>query len=163
MYEIKKPVEINYSVFNEENWQYNVDKAFFIFMLGMIYTVISLVQKNFEASIIEIFARIITSPFAVLFMIVMIESFVAVIVKIAFEPGIIIESKFKVILNVFWNTLKDSYKQAFTFKQVYFTKTIRVKPLFSFSSSICISRGIGDLRGGIDLPGYMKIPEHFKY
>lgn len=156
-------IKFEYSVFNNENWQYNVDKAFFLIGLGMLYSIIRLAQHNFEASAIELIARLLTGPFTVLFMIVFIESFVAVLVKIAFEPGILYESKFKVIPIVFWNALKESYSKALYFKQVYSTRTIIVpQPGLVYGRLYLQGGGLCDLQGSFQLPGYLKEPDHFK-
>lgn len=156
-------IKFEYSVFNNENWQYNVDKAFFLIGLGMLYSIIRLAQHNFEASAIELIARLLTGPFTVLFMIVFIESFVAVLVKIAFEPGILYESKFKVIPKVFWYTFKASYSKALEYKQVYSTKTIIVPQQgFVYGRLYLQGGGLCDLQGSLQLPGYLKEPEHFK-
>lgn len=170
MNEVKNSISFTYTAFNEDNWKDNVDKAFFIIALGMLYSIIRLMQHNFEASGIEIFARVVTGPFTVLLMIILIEAFAAVLVKIAFTPGILYESKFKVIPVVFWNTLKDSYKKALEYKQVYSIKTINVyKPgseniLYIFGGKAYFQGGgLCDMQGSIHIDGYLKEPEHFKY
>lgn len=164
MNDVNKPMEYSYSVFNNENWQYNVDKAFFLIGLGMLYSVIRLAQHNFEASFIELIARLLTGPVTVLFAFVLFECFCAVLVKIAFEPGLLIESKFKVVPVVFWNTLKESYSKALEYKQVYSTRTIVVpKPGLVYGRLYLQGgNGISDLQGSLILPGYLKEPEHFK-
>lgn len=91
-------VKYEYPVFINENWQYNVDKVFFIVFLGMLYSFIRLWQNNFEASFIELVGRMLSGPFVVLAAIVLIEALAAVIVKIGFEPGSIVETKFKIII-----------------------------------------------------------------
>ena len=154
--------EFSYSVFNEVNWQYNVDKAFFLIALGILYSFIRLAQHNFEASDIELLARLLTGPFTVLFVVVLIESFIAVLVKIAFEPGILYETKFKVIPIVFWNTLKESYRKVLEYKQVYFIKTIHIKPAAIYFGSISLGNGLNNFQGSIHIEGYLKEPEHFK-
>jgi hypothetical protein len=157
-------IKFEYSVFNNENWQYNVDKAFFLIALGMLYSFIRLAQHNFEASGIELIARLLTGPFTVLFAVVLFESFCAVIVKIAFEPGLLYESKFKVIPIVFWNALKESYSKVLDYKQVYSTRTIIVPQPGLVYGRIYLQGGCGltDLQGSIELPGYLKVPDHFK-
>ena len=62
MNEVKTPTEYTYSVFNETNWHYNVNKAFFLIFLGLLYSTIRLFQKDFDVTGIEIFARIVTGP-----------------------------------------------------------------------------------------------------
>ena len=120
-------------------------------------------QHNFVASGIELVARVLTGPFTVLFMIVLIEAFAAVLVKIAFQPGLIVESKLKVIPKVFWNALVASYNQTLNFKEVYSIRTILVRPTYVFTDAICIGRGMYDMQGSIEIKGYLKEPEHFKY
>lgn len=155
----------SYSVFNKDNWNYNVDKFFFLFLLGMVYVITRLIQLDFDVSTLEVFARILTGPWTVLFAIVLLESLFAVITKVGLEPGIILESKFAVF-KVFFNTVISSYRSWMTFKEVYSVKHIIVrddsKPwsgqLFINASGIC-----GDYQGTIELPGYLKKPEHFNY
>lgn len=156
-------IKYEYSIFNNENWQYNVDKAFFLIGLGMLYSFIRLAQHNFEASGVELIARLLTGPFTVLFAFVLFESCCAVLVKIAFEPGILYESKFKVVPVVFWNALKESYSKALEYKQVYSTRTIIVYPPGLVYGKLYLQGGgLCDLQGSLQLPGYLKEPEHFK-
>lgn len=156
-------IKFEYSVFNNENWQYNVDKAFFLIGVGMLYSVIRLAQHNFEASGIELIARLFSGPFTVLSAFVLFESCCAVLVKIAFEPGILYETKFKVIPIVFWNALKESYSKALYFKQVYSTRTIIVpQPGLVYGRLYLQGGGLCDLQGSLQLPGYLKQPDHFK-
>lgn len=156
-------IKFEYSVFNNENWQYNVDKAFFLIGLGMLYSFIRLAQHNFEASGIELIARLLTGPFTVLFAFVLFECCCAVLVKIAFEPGLLYESKFKVVPIVFWNTLKESYRKALEYKQVYSTRTIIVPQLGLVYGRLYLhGGGLCDMQGSISLPGYLKEPDHFK-
>lgn len=160
----QKPIEYSYTVFNNENWQYNVDKAFFLIACGMLYSIIRLAQNNFEASAIELFARLFSGPFVVVAIIVLIEAIAAVLVKVAFNPGELIESKFMMVPKIFFNTLKESYSNVLYFKQVNSVKTITVNPPGLLYGRLYLNAGCGlNMQGELTLPGYMKIPEHFKY
>ena len=149
-----------YSTFNKDNWNYNVDKVFLVVMLGLLWTTIRLMQLDFNVSTGELFLRLLIGPFNVLFLVTLIESISAVLTKIAFEPGIIIESKLMVIPKVFFKTMLESYLKTLKFKQVYFIKEIRItkNPYITLSGlGIC-----GSYSGELQLTGYVKIPEHFK-
>ena len=164
MNEVKKPIEYSYTVFNNENWQYNVDKAFFLIACGVLYSIIRLAQNNFEASAIELFARLFSGPFVVVAMIVLIEATAAVLVKVAFNPGELIESKFMMVPKIFFNTFKESYSNVLYFKQVNSVKTITVNPPGLLYGRLYLNAACGlNMQGESTLPGYMKIPEHFKY
>ena len=164
MNEVKKPVEFSYTVFNNENWQYNVDKAFFLIACGVLYSIIRLAQNNFEASVIELFARLFSAPFVVVAMIVLIEATAAVLVKVAFNPGELIESKFMMVPKIFFNTFKESYSNVLYFKQVNSVKTTTVYPSGLLYGRLYINAGCSVyMQGELTLPGYLKEPEHFKY
>lgn len=158
----EKEIVYTYTVFNRDNWNYNVDKIFFVMFLGLLYTSIRIFQLDFKVSTAEIFIRILTCPFSVIGVIGFIEALFALITKVALEPGIILESKFKVF-KVFFKAYLQSMSNSFTFKQVYFIKKIIVNPNPYVSSSL-IGIGLNSCySGSLMTEGYVKIPDHFNY
>ena len=111
----------SYQVFNESNWQYNVNKVFFIVMLSFLLTLIKLYAVDFNISTPLLFLRIVASMFDILLIMALIEVSCAVIVKIGFSPGDLLETRFKNVGTVVFKTFKESYIKMMYFKPVYST------------------------------------------
>ncbi len=124
----------SYQVFNESNWQYNVNKVFFIVMLSFLLTLIKLYAADFNTSTPLLFLRIIASVFDILLVIALIEVSCAVIVKIGFYPGDLLETRFKNVGTVILKTFKESYIRMMYFKPVY-----RTVKLYSNDSIVSMS------------------------
>ena len=152
--------EFVYYTFNKENWNYNVDKIFFVIFLGMTYTVVRLFQLNFDVSTFEIFIRILTCPFTVVAFIGFVEAIIALAVKIGLEPGILVESKFKVF-KVFFKAYIASIEKVLELKQVYFKQVkYAVPPMYTVGLGLLC--GSGGFHGQFVVNGYIKEPDHFK-
>lgn len=111
----------SYQVFNESNWQYNVNKVFFIVMLSLLLTFIILYSVDFNTSTHLMFFLIIASVFDTMLIIALIEVSCAVIVKIGLFPGELLESRFKNVGTVILKTFIESYSRMLYFKPVYRT------------------------------------------
>lgn len=147
-----------YLTFNTDNWNYNIDKIFFLVLVGMLYVTTELMQNNFEGSLIEILARTLSAPFVVVLVLILFEATLAILVKIALEPGLIIESKFKIIPKIFYKSIVKSYSTIMSFKPINNVKITPDKPITLMGYGITES----NFKGEITITGYMKIPDHFK-
>lgn len=96
--------------------------------------------------------------FVIIFIISLFESFLAILVKIALEPGLIIESKFKIIPKVLYKSIVKSYSTIMSFKPINNVKITPDKPITLMGYGITES----NFKGEITITGYMKIPDHFK-
>ncbi len=120
----------SYQVFNESNWQYNVNKVFFIVMLSFLLTLIKLYAADFNISTPLLFLRIIASMFDILLIMALIEVSCAVIVKLGVSPGDLLETRFKNVGTVILKTFKESYINMMYFKPVYRTVKLRSNNYF---------------------------------
>jgi len=145
----------SYQVFNESNWQYNVNKVFFIVMLSFLLTLIKLYAADFNTSTPLLFLRIIASVFDTLLIIALIEVSCAVIVKIGFSPGELLETRFKNVGTVILKTFKESYITMMYFKPVYRTVKLHPNNYFTSLSENHLSFGTGNV-------GYDWRPPHLK-
>lgn len=145
-----------YTIFNRDNWNYNIDKIFFILSLSMMYITIKMFMVNFNVSGFELVVRVLVTPFVVVAAFAFIEGLFAIMYKVALEPGSILESKFR-IFKIFFNTYIQSSINIFTFKQVIFTREIVIGPVI-YTPIVS-----PNFTGEISLNGFLKEPEHFKY
>ena len=129
----------SYQVFNESNWQYNVNKVFFIVMLSFLLTLIKLYAVDFNISTPLLFLRIIASVFDILLIMALIEVSCAVIVKIGVSPGDLLETRFKNVGTVVFKTFKESYIKMMYFKPVYSTVKLYSNDFFVSMSGCNVS------------------------
>lgn len=145
----------SYQVFNESNWQYNVNKVFFIVMLSFLLTLIKLYAADFNTSTPLLFLRIIASVFDTLLIIALIEVSCAVIVKIGISPGELLETRFKNVGTVILKTFKESYIKMMYFKPVYRTVKLHSNNYFVSMSENHLSFGTANV-------GFDWRPPHLK-
>lgn len=149
---------IEYKVFDEKAWKYNVDRFFFVFFLGVLIKIVGLFLKDFQE---DTFLMLISFCFQwglIIIGIGMLEGLFGLITKIALNPGIIIDSKFTV-LKVFYKGLICSIMNFFKgFKQINYIKTIYLEPI----DECYIGTYNGNLNGNYYITGYIKEPDHFK-
>ena len=124
----------SYQVFNESNWQYNVNKVFFIVMLSFLLTLIKLYAVDFNITTPLLFLRIVASMFDMLLILALIEVVCAIIVKIGISPGGLLETRFKDVGMVIFKTFKESYARMMYFKPVYRTVNLYANNFIVHSS-----------------------------
>lgn len=154
--------EFKYTSFDEEAWRFNVDRAFFLYGLGILYGLVMSMLENFETAGPALIFRMFFGWSNVLFAVALFESICAVITKIALNPGCLLDTKFGV-LKVFVKTMKTSYYVYFDgFKQVYTVKSISVLPYpYIFTDTVYFNLTTAN-NGNLEIPGYLKTPETFK-
>lgn len=161
-----------YTEFNNDHWQYNINKIFTLIFLAFGLTTIKLMINDYDVSTGTLIMYLITSPLDVLFGIVLIEATCALVVKVGLNPGILLETKLLILPKIIVKTFFESYSSFFTFKQVNYTRSFLTSKGVFHGSVACDGREIDKseyplLYGTILINGrandnYIVIPNHFK-
>ncbi len=155
--------------FIQSNWNYNIDKFFFIVMTGFVYATLKMMYLGIDTiPTFLVVIRMFVSPFTVIGLILIVEGLLSVCFKIALNPGIILESKFKVF-SIFFKTIAASGLSLLKFKPVFYKNCIVVSKLENKYTLRLSADGIISKVGNVD-NGYVlkhsvnkQLPNHLQF
>lgn len=152
-----------YTSFNEKIWKRNCDRFFFLFSLGVIYSIVYISLKDFQVSLPKLLLMMFFQWYPVLGMIVIIEGLIGMLVKIALNPGSFLLDPIGILKTFF----KGSYLSFKNFWSEFKTPNSIVKiPVITspyiiygdnLNNSVCVTMTSTLLRDN-----FLKAPEHFK-
>lgn len=161
-----------YTEFNNDHWQYNVNKIFTLIFLAFGLTTVKLMINDYDVSTGTLIMYLITSPLDVLFGIALIEAICALVVKVGLNPGLLLETKLLILPKIIVKTIFESYSSFYTFKQVNYTRTVRTSKRVLHGSVACDGREIDKseyrllyetiLTNSTVNNNYIVTPNHFK-
>ena len=132
----------SYYEFNNDNWQYNVNKIFTIIFLAFGLTTIKLMINDYDVSTGKLIMYLIVGPFDILLGIALIEAICALVVAVGLNPGLLLETKLLILPKIAFKTIVESYSSFFTFKKVNYTRTFITSKTVFHGSLPCDGREI---------------------
>ena len=160
--------KFEYTTLNEEAWNRNLNKIFFLYFLGIIFAIVMMYYHDFDVTPLGVLIRITIGWANVLLLFSLIEATCATITKIALDPGCLINS-YLMVLKVFPKTIVEFYKRFFnSFEKVTIIHKSNINTNYN---NFIQGYGVTDAHftktefenySMINIPGYIKEPANFK-